>query len=164
VEPLSLADPAHLRAELAAVVEGLLASQPVWYRWGGSSSPAEGLDCSGLVCWACARLSTPLPLGRPNTDALWQKLERVDNGQHVPGDLALYGHGDPADPASHVMVVLAGGRVAGMSGGGPHVVSETTARARGAQLKEYRTHLYRPDFLGFRRIDFSRTPGVQGTP
>jgi hypothetical protein len=158
-------DAQSARAELAAIVEGLLldqvkllAANPLdafWYVFGGSSSPREGLDCSGLPIWCCRQLTTPLLVGRPDTDAMWRGLEKVATPE--PGDLALYGRGIVADPASHVMVCLEGGRVAGMSGGGSHVTSIAIAKVKGARLQERSSHLYRADFIGFRRIPFERS-------
>lgn len=158
---MSAADPASLEAELAAWVEGLLSrAEPVWYCWGGSESPDTGLDCSGLVCWAARQISTPLPLGRPNTDALWRDLIPVPAGEERAGQLAIYGTGDVADPACHVMVRLADGRVAGMSRGGRATTSLALAKVHDARLRAYGSPLYRKDFLGWRRLDFSKTPGV----
>ena len=60
------------------MIEQLLAGPRVLYRYGGSNSPVEGLDCSGLVLWGCNQLRPPLLLGRPDTDALWRDL--VESG------------------------------------------------------------------------------------
>lgn len=155
--PMCAPDRDALELEVAAWVEGLLAGDPVWYLWGGSESPQKGLDCSGLVCWVCRQLSTPLPLGRPNTDVLWQRLEPGDG---KPGQLALYGKGDPADPASHLMVAICDGRVAGMSGGGRANQSLAYSRVHNARLRAYPDHLYRKDFIGWRRLPFPLTQGV----
>lgn len=148
------ASPEDLEREVAAWVEGLLERpEPTWYLWGGDKSPETGLDCSGLVCWACRQISTPLPLGRPNTDVLWRQLLPGKGG---PGQLALYGHGDvdPADPACHVMIGLSDGRVAGMSGGGRANQSIAYSRVHGARLLARKDHLYRADFAGWRRLPF----------
>lgn len=153
-EPLCLATPEQLRAEFAAWVEALAVGPRVPYLWGGSVSPRLGLDCSGLVCLGARQLSTPLPLGRPNTDGLWRELLAVETPE--PGDLALYGHLNPTEDACHVMVVLEGGRVAGMSGG-DHTcttVSISLAKKPPACLQVKSSHLYRKDFMGYRRIPF----------
>lgn len=159
---MSAPDAAHLRAELAERVELLLEEQKAGaeflYLWGGAKSLEEGVDCSGFLCVLARGLSTPLPLGRPDTDALWRELEPVAKPE--PGDLALYGTGDLADPASHVMVVLEGGRVAGMSGGGRKTRTKEIARKFGARLKAFDSPRYRGDLIGFRRLPFHLAPGV----
>lgn len=159
--PMSAPTAAHLRAEMAEMVLLLSIGPVIWYRWGGTN-PRTGMDCSGLVAWCCGELSTPLPLGRPNTDAMWKLLARVESGSEEGGDLALYGHGavDPTDPASHVMVRLADGRVAGMSGGDHTTTTVEIAKAKNARLKIQSSHLYRNDFIGWRRLPFTLAPGV----
>jgi murein DD-endopeptidase len=158
------ATPESLQAEFCSIVEDLLDSaSPVDYVWGGYVSPDLGLDCSGLVCWACHQLSIALPLGRPNTDVLWTRCVAVPDGEQRPGDLAIYGKGLITDPASHVMVLISGGRVAGMSGGDHTCTTKSLARAKvpPARLLAKPTHLYRKDFEGWRRLPFHLTPGLQ---
>lgn len=157
------AAPADLRAEFAAVVEDLLKlPEPVPYLWGGFVSVKLGLDCSGLICWGCRRVSVPLPLGRPNTDTLWDRCEHVDSGLEEPGDLALYGTGAVRDPACHVMVRIGNGRVAGMSGGDSTCTSISISRAKKppAQLRAFSSHLYRKDFIGWVRLPFHLAEGA----
>lgn len=156
---MSAATPAHLRAELAEKLLQMAVGPVIYYLWGGVS-PKTGMDCSGLVMWLCSQLSVPLPMGRPNTDMLWTMLERVDSGSEEGGDLALYGSGDVRDPANHVMVRLADGRVAGMSGGGSRTTSIAIAKQQNARLKIQDSHLYRKDFIGWRRLPLNLAPGV----
>jgi cell wall-associated NlpC family hydrolase len=153
-DPISAPDPVHLRAELAAIVGALADGPRVPYIYGGITP--EGMDCSGLVIWGCRQLSTPFDIGRPTADWFWDHLEHVAEADAEPGDLACYGGGD----AHHVVVCLPAGRVASMSGGSPACTTAAYALAHHAWLRVYDSPRYRTDLLGFRRVDFSKTPGV----
>lgn len=142
------------------MIVGRLADGPrVLYRYGGATSPAEGLDCSGMVIWGCRQLSTPFDIGRPTADWFWKHLEQV--GAPEDGDVACYGDDGVAH---HIVVCLPQGRVASMSGGSPECTTAEYALAHHAWLRVYESPRYRDDLLGFRRIDFSKTPGVSETP
>lgn len=153
-----MCSPRSLRSELVAWQEDLVreaekAKGPVlFYRWAGYLSPAKGHDCSGHIVWWCDRVGVRLPRGRATADSLYRDLEAIDVPR--PGDLALYG--TPAK-ATHVMIVvgeLVAGAcpVAGMSGGGSKTASVEIAKASGAWHKWFASHLYRRDFLGFRKL------------
>lgn len=159
--PVCAPDPRSLRSELVALVVALLeAREPTYYVLGGSTSPATGLDCSGLIVWACRQLGVDLAAGGiRSTDHMWRRLEAVQAPE--PGDLALYGRGREPDPCEHVCLILgpgAGGEfaVAGMSGGGRWCTSLEAAKHRTppANLRRFACHTYRSDFVGFRRLPF----------
>ena len=131
------------------------------YVWGSNTPAAGGMDCSGFAqwCWAVAGIepwASQFPNGRDETAAgLWVGLD--DDGNHaLPGDLAFYGS-DPARP-SHVVIVgaisgvpAAPSLVIGASRGDRTCMSPAIAMAKGARIRTFPSHLYRPDFLGFRR-------------
>lgn len=146
--------PDRLREELVAWQEDLAESDEViWYRWGGYEAPADGHDCSGHIVWALGKVGIQLPKGRAWADSMFRDLPATE--EPLPGDLALYG---TKERATHVMMVLGPGdkpgiyRVGGMTGGGSRTTSEEIARKQGARHRIHASHLYRRDFLGFRRI------------
>lgn len=146
--------PANLRGELVAWQEDLVlatrAGRPaIYYVWAGSRDPTEGHDCSGHIVWWCRQVGISLPRGRATADSMWRDLEPVEVHEVQPGDLAFYG---TSSRATHVMIVMPGGGVAGMSGGGSKTTSIAIATAKGAHHKAFKSHTYRRDFLGFRKL------------
>ncbi len=133
------------RRTFLSICEALLG---VPYHWGGRE--ASGLDCSGLVvlalyCATAGRIDWRRSMW---CQRLWETLPAVVEGDVRPGDLALYGASD-AD-VSHVMVVLADGRVLGAAGG---TSATRRSNARPDQCVQTRDRIrYRRDLLGFRRL------------
>lgn len=152
---------------LPRVVQLTLEQMGVLYRWGGKGvhifdaraqgslvpSPYYAFDCSGLHTWADWTAGGPDRRASWNTDRFWNGLPAVV--EPFIGCYALYGGQAPTD-VDHIMMVV--GRVPdsshylvmGASGGGSQTLTQEVARASGAKVKIYRTHLYRNDFRGFR--------------
>jgi len=121
--------------------------------WAGSGKPSQwepspggfALDCSGAFGEAIKRA------GGPNLDAwhtgrYWQDLPPI--GSPLPGDAALYiGHIEMVIGTVDGLVV-----VGGSSGGDSKTTTLEIASNRRAMYKVKQTHLYRPDFRGFRSI------------
>jgi cell wall-associated NlpC family hydrolase len=154
------------RAECVSVAVGLLGTP---YHWNGKY-PGTGLDCSGLVTWCLSSVGAIPPTAYPdaaplkraayfrsfyNCDRLWDELEPTD--APLAGDLAFYldaGSKKRGKRASHVMMCVGDGSVIGASGGDSSTISAARAREQGAKVAAYSTHLYRKDFIGFRRSPF----------
>lgn len=110
------------------------------------------LDCSGFVTVPAKLVGGPDFVWTHNTDRLWTELRETK--VPTPGDLAFYGGRGP-DDVEHVMVVLSvlptgAVMVIGASGGGRKTITLEIARASRACVKVKHSHLYRPDFRGFR--------------
>lgn len=130
------------------------------YVWGGNV-PATGLDCSGHAQVALAQAGVepwasrfPAKLDM-TADNLWRRCEVISTPEL--GCLAFYG---TAEKGAHHVVVVTGckmGRVdevTGASAGNARCTSIELARRLGAEVRVRRgpdAHLYRKDFLGFRR-------------
>jgi len=114
----------------------------------------ETFDCSGLVTAGLYRASGGSTDYRAthNCNKLWNLLEDV--AEPEMGDLAFYGPGK--NMVTHVMTVLGhiGSNLAvyGACGGDSAVVTPVIAKAKGARVRLRNSHLYRPDFLGFKRL------------
>lgn len=124
------------------------------YIWGAkgqervySGQKLQVFDCSGLVTWALWKLSQEKwdQRQRMNTDRLWDYFPETSSPE--PGDLVLYGpKGDP----NHVMIWLGfADMVYGACGGG----SATTLPSASAKVQLRSSHLYRPDLLGYRKLE-----------
>lgn len=123
------------------------------YLWGGKD-PAKGLDCSGLVTHCLWRLGGADWRHTYNTDRLWDELRETDEPK--PGDAVFYGVGGVRPNPSHVMLWLgASGLVFGATGGGSDTTTLEAAKKRDAKVKFKHSHLYRPDFIGFRAMPLS---------
>ncbi|GGF31741.1 C40 family peptidase [Williamsia phyllosphaerae] len=73
----------------ATAVRAALAQQGVPYVWGGTT-PGRGLDCSALTQYAYRRAGVELPRLAQDQDTAGY---RVDRGELLPGDLAVWsGH------------------------------------------------------------------------
>ena len=115
----------------------------------------DGRDCSGVVTCALRAAGGPDWRATHNADTLHDELAAPDAGAELPGDLCLYGtpgHG------THVMVLLALDLVIGASGGGSTTTTLTRALEQGASVRVHRRHLYRRDFIGFRRLPLAQEP------
>lgn len=123
------------------------------YAWGGKS-PGRGLDCSGLVTLGLYLAGGPDFRATHDCDRLWNLCEPLAEADARPGDLAFYGRRlrDGRLDCTHVMVLLAGGRVWGASGGDSTTTTREAALARGARVKAKPLIRYRSDFLGLRRL------------
>jgi murein DD-endopeptidase len=153
-------------AESDALVNWAESKAGCWYCWPtkengysgkwlkGAKYP-ETSDCSGLVTGA-------LYFGVKGPD--WRATHNAQRLMGLckpvvaprPGDLAFYGPGKNA--INHVMVVQAGGRVFGACSGNSDTTSPEIARKKGAYVRSRQSHLYRPDFRGFGRL---QVPGQE---
>lgn len=120
------------------------------YLWGGKNPAHGGLDCSGLVTHSYFAAGGPDWRNDHNAESLFVHLEETEAPK--AGTLCFYG---PTGRATHVMVWLgACGLVFGATGGDHSTTSLDAARARDAKVKLKTSHLYRPDFLGWRNLPF----------
>lgn len=135
----------------------------LWLRTGSKGSqpqrsiPSPGgfaLDCSGAVGYAFAKCGNASLLWVYNTDNYWNSLTPVELPE--PGDVALYG-GTKADDVDHIEMVISVTPdsivVGGSSGGDSRTLSLDEANRRRAAYKVKASHLYRPDFRGFRSVE-----------
>lgn len=126
-----------------------------WSGKGWKGAKYQGChDCSGTVTDGLYQATDGALDWRMTTNAqrLFNLTEKTEDP--IPGDLAFYGPG--RNMVSHVMVVVGerDGHLAvfGACGGDHTTTSPERARAKGARLRHRRSHLYRPDFLGFTRL------------
>lgn len=142
------------------------------YLWGakgqkfytGDPTPAYALDCSGAATVCLKDVGAPNLTATHNTDKLWQELAPVE--VPLPGDLAFYGGRSPTDVEHVEMVVAVVGPASivtcGASGGGSRTTTLELAQKTRAMVKSHHTHLYRPDFRGFRSVAALLTRSNQG--
>lgn len=145
-----------------------------FYRWGGrgevlpaSSWQDAGLepppcrelwDCSGFVLGAMvfAKLVPPDWLHNYYADRLFHSLEEISFAGVAPGDLAFWGRpaekGNPRARSTHTMFLAGDGTVVGACGGNESTLTLETAYRAAAKVRVRPSHLYRSDFLGFRRL------------
>lgn len=115
------------------------------YIFGGKSR--NGIDCSGLVTCSLFEIGGPDLRATHNTDKLWVELPQTIVPE--PGDLAQY--------EGHVVILVRrrtdGPWVCiGANGGKSGTLTVPLADAAGAFVRLVPSHLYRPDFRGFRSI------------
>ncbi len=147
-------------------LEIVLAQEGKPYIW--TAKGPDAFDCSGLVTFGLkgAGYSDHVSLFAPTelkgiTDKNWQlfcnahrlysHLSRTDAPQ--AGDLAFYGMRKMSgSQATHIVVYMGPDdkRIIGANGGGSGTTSAIIAAKQGAKVKFKPSHLYRPDFLGFR--------------
>lgn len=117
----------------------------------GRENPREplALDCSGTVtCGLFVATGGRIRWQETHNAArLFADLEPTTSPK--PGDLCFYGR---PGKVSHVMVWVGDGRVVGASGGNSDTLSREIAQRQGACVKFKKSHLYRPDWRGFRAL------------
>lgn len=140
-----------LRSEFIRVSLELLNTPYIW----GGKDPEIGLDCSGLVTHVLWRLGGPDWRFTYNSARLYDELRTTE--APLPGDLCFYGGGN--GHISHVMVWLGVcGMVYGAAGGNSDVKTQADAWSRNAKVKLKTSHLYRPDFKGWKRTPLADEP------
>lgn len=107
------------------------------------------LDCSELVA------NCFIACGLPDRRSTWRAQTFADNLQPIdkpePGDLGFFGL--DWQHVVHVVIYCGPGEIISASGATSRVRTLKEAKARGAKVRSYTTHLYRTDipFLGWRR-------------
>ena len=132
-------------------LKSCVAQYGLLYLWGGKGFPAEpyrGRDCSGFVTAALMAAGGPDLRANYNAQRMWTEWKPTDLIQ--PGTVALYG--SAGDQVSHAMASLWNGAVIGSRGGDREVDTPEEAIERKAGVGIRRSHLYRRDFLGWRRL------------
>lgn len=121
------------------------------YSGKGLHSPQEpdSLDCSGTVTCGLFNATKGALDWRSDHNAARLFLELKPTGTPKPGDLCFYG---PPGRITHVMTWVGDGRVVGACGGNRDTLSVEIARKVGARVKYRASHLYRPDFAGYREL------------
>lgn len=128
----------------------------------GGNERSPGFDCSGgtnlcLRDAGCHGWEGFPATCDPTADMLWRACAPVGEDEHaLPGDLGFYG---VPTRCSHVVVVdsIRGvgadviAAVWSASNGSPTCTTVAIAAARRARWRLFKSHLYRKDFLGFRR-------------
>lgn len=161
-------DDSHLvevEARRAAFLEFVLAKEGLPYCWPTEENNYSGkdlphakykdcYDCSGLVT-AGLYAATGGKLDWRSTTNAYRLMKLLPATiEPRPGDLAFYGPG--TNMVNHVMIVLGEKdrdlQVYGACGGNHYVTSPAIAKAKGARVRARKSHLYRPDFLGFTRL------------
>lgn len=108
------------------------------YIWGGDN-PKVGLDCSGLVQLALARLNLDPP-GDQTADGLLKFFENSENGKHIAqpyleadlGDLVFFGL---KERATHVAIVLTRELMLEAAGGTPACTTPAIANKIGSNIR-----------------------------
>jgi cell wall-associated NlpC family hydrolase len=109
----------------------------------------EALDCSGIVTCGLYNATHGRLDWRADYNAARLFLELKPTDVPRPGDLCFYGG---PGRITHVMTWVGDGQVVGASGGNRDTLSVEIARRIGARVKYRKSHLYRPDFRGFRQL------------
>lgn len=107
----------------------------------------DSFDCSGLVTAAMHAVGGPDWRADHNCNAIFAATE--DTKEPEKGDFVLYGVG--RNMLTHIMIWAGDGRVFGSSGGNHYTVSPVLAMKIGARVRFHGSHLYRPDFVGFKK-------------
>ncbi|MBU8900927.1 C40 family peptidase [Corallococcus sp. M34] len=145
------------KSDRAAFLSLILEQMHSPYRWGGKGERPDSngprvFDCSGLVTSCYFETGGADWRATHNTDSLLAQLATVLESDLKAGDLVLYGkNGD----ASHVMVYVGEGVVAGASGGDHTTLTLADAYAQRARVQTRPSVNYRSDVLGFRRLPFA---------
>ena len=77
------------------------------YVWGGSS-PAQGFDCSGYVCWVINHSGVG-NIGRTTAEGLRQWTDTIPASERKPGDIVYFEGTYDTPGASHVGIYVGGG-------------------------------------------------------
>lgn len=92
--------------ELVVYAHNLIGTPYVW----GGSTPAHGLDCSGLLYWI--QRTAGSDVGRYNAATYATMGERIRIGQQRPGDFLFFG-----SPVTHCAVYVGYGKMIESRGG-----------------------------------------------
>lgn len=92
--------------ELVAYATNLIGTPYVW----GGSTPAHGLDCSGLLYWI--QRTAGSDVGRYNAATYANMGVRVPIGQQKPGDFLFFG-----SPVTHCAIYIGYGKMIESRGG-----------------------------------------------
>lgn len=92
--------------ELVVYAHNLIGTPYVW----GGSTPAPGLDCSGLLYWI--QRTAGSDVGRYNAATYANMGERIPIGQERPGDFLFFGN-----PVNHCAVYIGYGKMIESRGG-----------------------------------------------
>lgn len=92
--------------ELVVYAHNLIGTPYVW----GGSTPAQGLDCSGLLYWI--QRTAGSDVGRYNAATYATMGERIPIGQQRPGDFLFFG-----SPVTHCAIYIGYGKMIESRGG-----------------------------------------------
>lgn len=92
--------------ELVVYAHNLIGTPYVW----GGSTPAHGLDCSGLLYWI--QRTAGSDVGRYNAATYATMGERIQIGQQRPGDFLFFG-----SPVTHCAIYVGYGKMIESRGG-----------------------------------------------
>lgn len=92
--------------ELVVYAHNLIGTPYVW----GGSTPAHGLDCSGLLYWI--QRTAGSSVGRYNAATYATMGERIPIGQQRPGDFLFFG-----SPVTHCAIYIGYGKMIESRGG-----------------------------------------------
>lgn len=84
--------------ELVLYAHNLIGTPYVW----GGSTPAQGLDCSGLIYWI--QRTAGSDVGRYNAATYANMGEKIPVGQQKPGDFLFFG-----SPVTHCAIFIGNG-------------------------------------------------------
>lgn len=92
--------------ELVVYAHNLIGTPYVW----GGSTPADGLDCSGLLYWI--QRTAGSDVGRYKAATYANMGERIPVGQQKPGDFLFFGY-----PVTHCAIFIGNGYMIESRGG-----------------------------------------------
>lgn len=92
--------------ELVVYAHNLIGTPYVW----GGSTPAQGLDCSGLIYWI--QRAAGSDVGRYNAATYSNMGVRIPVGQQKPGDFLFFG-----SPVTHCAIYIGYGKMIESRGG-----------------------------------------------
>lgn len=92
--------------ELVGCAHNLIGTPYVW----GGSTPAQGLDCSGLIYWI--QRTAGSDVGRYNAATYSNMGVRIPVGQQKPGDFLFFG-----SPVNHCAIYIGYGKMIESRGG-----------------------------------------------
>lgn len=138
------------------------------YLYGRNTPSENGFDCSGGFQWwlwaaEVEPWKTEFPTHRDmRASDLFNELKPLGAGEHpLIGDGSFYGSNGVAHHVVMVTAVEVRGNevvvteVIGASGGMADCTTLEIAKARRARVRAFSTHLYRKDFIGFRRPELA---------
>lgn len=98
--------------ELVLYAHNLIGTPYVW----GGSTPAHGLDCSGLLYWI--QRTAGSDVGRYNAETYANMGVRIPVGQQKPGDFLFFG-----SPVTHCAIFIGNGYMIESRGGRKNTVN-----------------------------------------